>query len=238
MRSKLNRPGRGFTLVELLVVIGIISILAGLLMPALEQAIESGRTIRCASNLKQIGIAQQSYLEDHRYYFFPASVTGMGYWCQPGSSNYFVTPYMGIQWEASSAWCRPGIVLDCPTNIVGLAGWRYVDYAPNDTPTYYPGPGYGGYGRVSAMRCNPSRFITFADANIGGGSITTLYYGSTRPATSVWDNSNLGNIISYSGRPAGVEWCHMDKANCAYLDAHVKASGVHELTDDHWNAVP
>jgi prepilin-type N-terminal cleavage/methylation domain-containing protein/prepilin-type processing-associated H-X9-DG protein len=55
----------GFTLIELLVVTGIIAILAGLLLPALSSARESGRRARCIGNLHQIGLATLSYADDH-----------------------------------------------------------------------------------------------------------------------------------------------------------------------------
>ena len=54
-----------FTLIELLVVMAVISILAALLMPALGRARESGRAAACLSNLHQIGISLQLYVQDN-----------------------------------------------------------------------------------------------------------------------------------------------------------------------------
>jgi len=64
-----RRPVVGFTLIEILVVIGIIALLVGILVPTLSGARKSASGVKCLSNLKQMGYAFQMYQTDYRQYF-------------------------------------------------------------------------------------------------------------------------------------------------------------------------
>ena len=69
--QRIGSPRRAFTLVELLVVIGIIGLLVGILLPALNRARRSARNVQCQSNIRQLVMGELQYFADCKYKFSP-----------------------------------------------------------------------------------------------------------------------------------------------------------------------
>jgi prepilin-type N-terminal cleavage/methylation domain-containing protein len=106
LRVTRNRANarRAFTLVELLIVIGIISILAALLFPALRAAIYQARLVSCMSMQRQWGVAVTAYAGDYRQWYPRRTVNESGYnpqmlcmSCNPYDDRPKLMPYLGAR---------------------------------------------------------------------------------------------------------------------------------------------
>jgi prepilin-type N-terminal cleavage/methylation domain-containing protein/prepilin-type processing-associated H-X9-DG protein len=113
-----------FTLVELLVVIGIIAVLVGILLPALNAAREQAKTAQCLSNMRQIGIAQQDYANASHGYALPAGYTSTcEYWPTLLVNGGFIQA-PGVP-TITSRPSNAGSVFFCPNGMLDLIGSTY-----------------------------------------------------------------------------------------------------------------
>jgi prepilin-type N-terminal cleavage/methylation domain-containing protein len=139
----------GFTLVELLVVVAIVGVLAGLLLPAIQAAREAARRTQCANNLKQLALAALEH--EHQLGYFPSGGWG-NRWVgdssqgfgkrQPGSWLFSILPFLeqanlraigssltGAAREAAIAKQNQILIpmINCPTRRPAITRFTTVD---------------------------------------------------------------------------------------------------------------
>lgn len=133
---------RIFTLIELLIVVGIIAILAGMLMPALNKARQATLASACRSNLRQQGLAFFSYADDNKGHY-PVFVQHFneGESLQPWTT-LLLNPYLGIEGRCIENYFNPRFkakssnatpyngskAFYCPAQDNTAAASRYSDY--------------------------------------------------------------------------------------------------------------
>ncbi len=120
-RAVVRPPQRGFSLVELLVVIGLIGVLIAILMPALHRAREQAKMVQCASNMRQIGMAMLAYSNSNNGWLFPSGLP------EYGATAPFTDDRRKLRWPTHvltpPTWNNP--ILLCP-----------ADFEPDEQHSY------------------------------------------------------------------------------------------------------
>ena len=135
---------QGFTLVELLVVIGIIALLVSILLPALNKARQSAQLLACSSNLRQLGQAFSMYEKDNRG-MWPVLMIGTSYkrTCEGYSLEVCLSRYLGkeiIPSFAASSQKVYGKIFICPASDITttqLNGANSLAYVSANSASHY-----------------------------------------------------------------------------------------------------
>jgi prepilin-type processing-associated H-X9-DG protein/prepilin-type N-terminal cleavage/methylation domain-containing protein len=228
------KPARNFTLIELLIVIAIIAILASMLLPTLGRARELGKRITCVNQMKQIGTAALSYVNDFD-----------GNWAA-WSKNYSQTVSEQIQrgqWMTILAEYvgGNGLMWVCPNAKFGEFSDRYDVLQVNRDP----------YATNNSLWLNPMNSIMTIGINarkFGYASSPDKLRGVKSWSRLIYAMDNVGNNSAYDpkntngGRyctsEGGKLWpedrrcpnpCHLNTANMLFADGHVESIGKPEL---------
>ncbi len=225
---------QGFTLIELLVVIAIIAVLAAILFPVYSRVREKSRQAGCQSNLRQIGIAMRSYIEDYSPYFPYSTAPSLcpnivGQVLRPGWVGNVLQPYMkNIQMficpSRRAVWVNditpdPNDPInndpnDCPQAAYQVSyNYNYRVYN-SDLPGYDP---LGFRGDFSLIE-QPAELALFWDSTnpwmMWGGTITLWTLDITWFENNQFDRTH---------------W-HNETNNFLFADGHVKAMKFSNMT--------
>jgi prepilin-type N-terminal cleavage/methylation domain-containing protein/prepilin-type processing-associated H-X9-DG protein len=177
------RRRHGFTLIELLVVIAIIAVLIGLLLPAVQKAREAANRIRCANNLKQIGLACHGYHDVNNG--FP---TGPFQDLLPYLEQQAL--YQALQQGRNTAiWAygTPVSVYICPSD--GLP-------SPPVIHVTWPLSGFADQDSLTSYRPNASA-LSIADPNFGNDGAIVVFYSPSVPVRITDITDGTSNTILF-----------------------------------------
>jgi prepilin-type N-terminal cleavage/methylation domain-containing protein len=137
-RAEHGRLAGGFTLIELLVVIAIISMLMAILMPVLRKTRMMARSMRCQTNLRQLAMAWNMYIDDHDGCFYQGVNANLNYGGWKGMVDWTprpLNPYLSLEADLQNK--TDAEVFECPADRGGVPGFALREKAYDYLGTSY-----------------------------------------------------------------------------------------------------
>lgn len=242
--TRRNPRQSAFTLVELLVVIGIIAALIAILLPALNGARARSRTLACASNLKQLGNMFQMYANDNNNYYPPLnwqnSLDPSNPKVVPNHNSFgmvhLLGPYMGHPEWAALKGVSPWIYGVDPTenNLMKTAFRRSVFVCPDYNPhnnliiPYQSGVAESGFIQTLKVGETPNHTVPRKVSAMRRPHGEIIHVADAYNDFILKDNDNLIKKTVNNGRSFDTKRHNGGKAaNILFLDGHV-STYLHE----------
>ena len=192
-----RRCHKAFTLVELLVVIGIIAVLIGILLPALSKARQQANTAKCLSNLRSIGQAINMYAAEQNGWLLPGYVANNASG-GPGLEHYG-TILVGLKYLPAPE--APTVASDEDSNDEQLSVFRCPEGLPNkhDTANAWPSDALDTTNPQNEVGSFCWRRESIRDGNvqwINSGAKVDVWYGINMSNT-VSDGSNASSKLPF-----------------------------------------